>query len=162
MSKQKTNICGEIQDFSTVGKVYTDLVEYHYDMNIFVVLPDGTKCKIEHINAYGNLGPMECQIFVKPTEEKTMPSPWELDLPDARDVLDSNNGKTFEDYCDENRDAIDEMLSFCINDEQKIKVMELYKEDFNAGDDKAKRDIVHDKFNKLTDEIEASRKRNNN
>lgn len=87
MSKQKTNICGEIQDFSTVGKVYTDLVEYHYDMNIYVLLPDGTKCKIEHINAYGNLGPMECLIFATPIEKPaTMPS-WKID---------SQNGLTFE------------------------------------------------------------------
>lgn len=65
MSKKNTNICGETQDYSTVGKVYTDLVNYNYDMDIYVILPDGTKHKIEYINAVGNLGPMECGIYLK-------------------------------------------------------------------------------------------------
>ncbi len=70
MSKNPNkNICGEIQDYSTVGLVYTDLVEYNYDMKIVVVLPDGSKHPIEHINAYGHLGePMQCEIYLKTPE----------------------------------------------------------------------------------------------
>lgn len=64
--KVRKNICGEIQDYSTVGKVYTDLIEYPFDQEIFVVLPDGTKHKIEYINSVSHNGePLKCEIYIK-------------------------------------------------------------------------------------------------
>ena len=65
MTKKKQNIAGETQDYSTVGLVYTDLVNYNYGMSIVVVLPDGSRHPIEYINAVGNLAPMECEIHIK-------------------------------------------------------------------------------------------------
>lgn len=99
-----------------------------------------------------------------PDKSDETPNPWDFEetlTEESRKFLEAPT-KTFKDYKIENADVIEEMLSYCINDEQKISVMDLYREEFYAGDDKAKRDIVHEKFNKLTDEIEASRKRNNN